>query len=378
MSVENNTITEDKQKLKNEQESKEKQKQMTDEEKLYSDKNLTTSTFKCKNCGGEAIFDAKKQKLRCLYCDSLFDIENTGTVQENDINELLNEAKVWDGTEVYRCKNCGAKEIVSNKEVAKTCSFCGTSNIVKTDELPGLKPQGVVPFKMPAEKVGEVAGGWIKHKFYAPRDFKKSAKPENIRAVYNPVFTFDTETKSSYDGVLGEHYTTSDGHGHTTTHTRYFKIKGNINLNFDDFIVQASSNISTATLVKISPFSTNNAPKYTQDFLRGYSASTYTKDGKTCWNEGQLLMKDEIKKRVLSKYSYDVVERFNLNTAFLKQKYKYCLVPVYVGHHTYKGKLYNFYINGENGKITGKTPVSFDLVLMVIAGIVALFTFFGD
>ena len=356
----------------------------TDEEKLYSDKTLDTSTYKCPNCGGEAVFDAKAQKLRCIYCDSLFDIQDNGKVEEKDISELLTQAKVWDDTEVYRCKNCGAKEIISNKDVAKTCSFCGTSNIVKSEELPGLKPQGVVPFKMPIDNVGNIAAAWVKKRFFAPRDFKKSASPENIRGVYNPVFTFDTETKSTYNGVLGETYTVTIGKT-TTTHTRYFKIKGNMDLNFDDFIVQASSNISTATLVKISPFSTNSAPKYTQDYLRGYSASTYNKDGPTCWNEGQGLMKEEIKKRILSKYHYDVIQSFNMDTAFLKQKYKYCLVPIYVGHHTYKKKLYNFYVNGENGKITGKTPVSpikvtitVFAVLAVIAAIVAFFSFFGD
>ena len=69
----------------------------------------------------------------------------------------------------------------------------------------------------------------------------------------------------------------------------------------------------------------------------------------------------------------------------IDEKYKYVLVPVYVGHYKYKNKLYNFYINGENGRITGKTPVSklkvfwtVMLVLAIIAGIVALSYFFGD
>ena len=34
----------------------------TAEEKLYSDDNVDTSIYRCANCGGEAIFDAKSQK----------------------------------------------------------------------------------------------------------------------------------------------------------------------------------------------------------------------------------------------------------------------------------------------------------------------------
>ncbi len=339
----------------------------SDQEKLYSDEKLSTSTYKCPNCGGEAIYDATSQKMLCQYCGSKFDIQTEGTISEKDLTELLSEATVWNETQVYQCQSCGAKEIISNKDIAKECSFCGNNNIVKSHELPGLKPQGIVPFKMPMEKVASIAKSWIKKKFYAPRKFKQSAKAENIRSIYSPVFTFDTQTQSTYEGKLGKHYTVNG-----KTYTRYFHIRGNHNYNFDDYIVQASSSIPTKTMHEISPFSTNGAPKYNEDYLRGHVASTYNKDGRSCWTECQTLMTEEIKKQILSKQSYDVVSYLNVNTAYLKQKYKYVLVPVYIGHHTYKGKLYNFYINGETGKITGKTPISGFKVFLTVLAVLAV------
>ena len=361
-------------------EVKQPKKKKTIEEKLYSDDNVATSIQKCPNCGGEMVFDAELQKTKCLYCGGTFDISNNSTVTEQDIDSLLNDATVWKEADVYRCQTCGAKQIISNQEVAHVCPFCGTSHIVKTEELPGLKPQGVVPFKMPIEKVSDCALKWVKKRFFAPRAFKKSAKPENIHGVYNPVFTFDSETKSSYEGRLGRAV-----HTQNETHINYFNISGNIDVNFDDLLVQASSSITTTTLNKISPFSTNNAPAYTDKYLRGFKASTYNKDGKACWEESKDLMKSRIEKNILSRYTYDVKDYLNIKTAYLKQKYKYVLVPVYVGHNTYKGKLYNFYVNGENGKVTGKTPLSpFKVTVAVIlgilfvAGIIFLSTYLGD
>ena len=38
--------------------------------------------------------------------------------------------------------------------------------------------------------------------------------------------------------------------------------------------------------------------------------------------------------------------------------YKYLLLPVYIGHSEYKKKLYRFYMNGQSGKVWGKTPKS--------------------
>lgn len=334
-------------------------------EKLYSDSSVGMNIHKCPNCGGETEFDVKEQKVSCQYCGSTFEIAATGNVSECEINDLLANASVWSEVDVYQCATCGAKQIISKQDVAHECSFCGTTHIMKTEEMPGLKPQGVVPFKMPVENIAQYAEKWVKSRFWAPRAFKKSAIPENIHGVYNPVFTFDCDTKSTYTGRLGERIQTGK-----ESHIRYFKVNGNIDVRYDDLLVQASSNITTKTLTSISPFSTNTAPLYKEDYLRGFKASTYNKDGKKCWNEGQDLMRADIRKRILSRYRYDVVDYLNTDTAFLKQKYKYVLVPVYVGHHTYRGKLYNFYVNGETGKVGGKTPVSiFKVAVAVILGL---------
>lgn len=363
----------------NEQKPQNSEPKKSIEEKLYSDESVGMTIQKCPNCGGETVFDAKSQKTKCLYCGGTFDISSDGVASEQDIDSLLTQATVWKDADVYSCQTCGARQIISKQDVAQVCPFCGTTHIIKTEELPGLKPQGVVPFKMPIEQVASCAQKWVRKRFFAPRAFKKSATPENIHGVYNPVFTFDTETKSTYEGRLGKTVRTDKG-----SYTKYFHVSGDINVNFDDFLVQASSSITTSTLTKIAPFSTNNAPVFTDKYLRGFKASTYNKDGKKCWEEGKDLMGDKIESKILSRYTYDVKDYLNVKTAFLKQKYKYLLVPVYVGHHTYKGKLYNFYVNGENGKVTGKTPLSpLKVTLAVIfgilfvAGIIFLSMYFG-
>lgn len=337
----------------------------TAEEKLYTDQSVGTEIQKCPNCGGETVFDVKSQKTKCLYCGGSFDITVDARVTEQDMDSLLTQAKVWKDADVYRCQTCGAKQIMSKQDVSLVCPFCGTNHIVKSDELPGLKPQGVVPFKMPVEKVSDCALKWVKKRFFAPRAFKMSAKPENIHGVYNPVFTFDAETHSKYSGSL----TRVEHHGKETT-IKHFHVSGKVEMNFDDLLVQASSAITTTTLNKIAPFNTNTAPVYTDKYLRGFKATTYNKDGQACWREGKDWMNAKIEKTIMTRHNADGKDYLHIETAYLKQKYKYVLVPVYVGHHTYRGKLYNFYVNGENGKVTGKTPISpFKVSIVVILAI---------
>ncbi len=344
-------------------------------EKIYSDDKLGVTTYKCPNCGGETEFDPSSQKMHCLYCDSFFEIENDTHAVERDLKELLSEGNVWSEAEVYQCKSCGAKEILDNQEVAMECPFCGTSNIVKTNELPGLKPQGITPFKIDRETTSQIATKWAKKKFYAPRSFKKSVKAENIHGIYNPVFTFDAVTNSSYNGKLGKNYTRYhyvQGKRVAHTETRYFTIRGEQNVNFDDFLIQASSNIPMNMIREIEPFPTNKALGYKTEYLRGYSANTYNKSGAECWDDCKIQMRNNIETQILKKYDYDIKVFLNVDTTFSKEQYKYILVPVYVGHYKYKNKLYNFFVNGYSGRIGGKTPVSIWKVMFTILGILLI------
>ncbi len=356
------------------------------EEKLYSDDNLDVTIYKCPNCGGEAMFEPNSQKMKCLYCGGLFEINNNSIAQERELDELLKSGDVWEEAEVYQCKTCGAKEVISKQEVSVKCAFCGTNNIIKSEELPGIKPQGVTPFKLDKTKASEIAVKWAKKKFYAPRNFKKSVKAENLHGLYNPVFTFDSQTISSYRGRLGKNYVKyrfRDGKRVAYTETRYFNISGSQDLLFDDLLVQASSTIPNNIIKSIEPFPTKKAMAYSTEYLRGYSASTYNKSGEECWKECKTTMHQRIESAILKRYDYDVKVSLSIDTKYLNSQYKYVLVPIYVGHYTYKQKLYNFYINGYSGRIGGKTPVSklkvgltVLLSLLLIAGIVLLFMYF--
>ena len=77
-------------------------------------------------------------------------------------------------------------------------------------------------------------------------------------------------------------------------------------------------------------------------------------------------MRLSIESSILKKYDYDVKYSLNVSTKFSNEQYKYVLVPIYVGHYKYKNKLYNFFVNGENGKVAGKTPVSAGKVCLTI------------
>ena len=334
-------------------------------------KNLNSENYSCENCGGKLEFNPENNKLTCLYCGSEFEINNISKVNENNIDNLLNNAKVWNETYVIRCENCGAKEILSKKEISKECSFCGATNIIKTDEIAGIKPHGVCPFYISQENALQNFKNWAKKRVYAPNDFKKNINTKEIKGIYTPVFTFDCNTETQYDGKLIKIKTRtyySNGETKTQEYKESFKISGNYKRSFDDLIIQASLNIPQNIIEKLEPFPTNNAVIYNEKYLSGFSANTYSKDGKQTWDECQLKIKEIVRYEILKGYFYDEIAYFNANTTYLNSSFKYLLLPVYVGHHNYKNKNYNFYVNGSTGKVTGKTPVSWVKVLLTVLG----------
>lgn len=345
-----------------------------------------TAVMKCPACGADMIYDAESGKLLCEHCGTQKEIESK-TSEELDFERLLTDKGGWDESHVFRCENCGAQEVLDKNEIAKQCPFCGATNIVETSELPDIRPNAVVPFRVALKDAATAVKTWVRKRLFAPQKFRKSAKPEKMKGVYMPSFSFDSQTHSYYTAVLGKHYyVTRRVNGKTVQEqrTRYFTVSGNYEMFFDDVLIQASGTIDQKSLNKLQPFQTNDSREYTKEYLSGYTATQNTKSGLECWEEAKGVIGNRLQSAILSQYVYDVVSSFRISTQYSGITFKYILLPVYVGHCKWHTKIYNFFVNGLNGKVTGKAPISplkvFITVLIaagVIVGLYFLFRMYG-
>lgn len=337
--------------------------------------NLKTDEFECPNCGAKVEFDPKSQTLLCSYCNTQVKVNSDENASERQLQELLVNTTVWSDTEVIVCQNCGSKEVISKGEISSKCSFCGTNNVIKTSEIVGMKPHGVCPFEKTITDAEEAVREWKKKKRFLPNSFKKLDTMSAIKGVYVPAFSFDSSTETKYNGRLGEResYTVRrNGKTETRTTTRYFNISGDYDRKFDDLLVYATDKIPPVMLTELEPFPTTKSIVYDAKYLAGYTASTYTIDGKKAWENCQTRASQELREEILSKYRHDVVDYFNAETSYFNTSFKYLLLPVYVGHHSYKNKNYNFYVNGSTGKVSGNAPKSGWKIFFFILGIIGV------
>lgn len=324
---------------------------------------VETQFVKCDACGGNMSFDPVTQKLKCDHCGNTVDIEKDFNVKENDIEKGFENAEKWDPKEqvTYRCENCGAVVAVGAGEEATMCPFCGTSHVIRAEDLAGIRPQVVIPFQFGADKAGEYSRKWAKGRLFAPRKFKKSLSSENFRGVYEPCFTFDSNTVSRYVGRVGDRHTRTVGSGknrRTETYYIYRNVSGQFDHFFDDVMVATNDNFGQSMMDKLAPFKTKAACVFESKYLSGYYADRYRKDLKESWGDAKNIIDRKLRSMIKATLHCDVVEYLNVYTQHNGVTYKYVLLPVYMHQYRFRKKNYPVYINGSTGKVKGKTPVS--------------------
>ncbi len=326
--------------------------------------------FKCQSCGNNLEFNADLNKLKCPYCGSEEGIEEKFVEENNLVLEKLVDEVLTDEIEVYRCENCGSTSEKSVDDIAFTCPYCQKTNVVLLKDIKGIKPTGVVPFKVSKDKAENVFNEWIRKKLYAPRKLKKTNIYSKTSGLYAPCWTFDAVTFSTYEGRIGKRYTTTVGSGknrRTVTRIRYRNISGTYEMNFDDLKVNASTDLTEKQFSEVQNFDTNRAKAYDKKYLAGFSAVHYDTDLKDAFLKAKTLMRGKIESGILSNYHYDIVDYMNINTAHSSLKYKYILLPFWLLSFGFKKKKYGVVINGVTSKIWGKYPLSPTKITLSIA-----------
>lgn len=348
---------------------------------------VDTAQFKCPSCGNNMEFSPKDQMLVCSYCGTKMPIDKVDKVSENPFSKDKFVGEINDDVQVYRCENCGALSEKSTSDISFECPYCKKTNVVLENDIKGVKPTGVVPFRVDKNQIVTYSQKWIKSKFYAPSKIKKQDFNSVLSGIYSPCWTFDCDTYSVYKGRVGKYYTKVVGTGKdrkTVTEIRWRNVSGDLSKRFDDIVINAGKKMEQSEFNQVSSFDTNNAVKYEKKFLAGYSAFHYSVGADVAFTQAEDIMRNRIKDEIVASYDADVVDYMDIKTANSNTTYKYLLLPFYIGSYSYNQKPYGFVANGVSGKIFGKYPKSpLKIALTVLLGLavvaaIAYFLFFAQ
>jgi predicted RNA-binding Zn-ribbon protein involved in translation (DUF1610 family) len=341
-------------------------------EEILQPNEVQTDANKCTGCGGQMKYDIESTDLKCERCGTVRDFDESAAVQRRAMTqEIMNSHQQWNESAVFKCDNCGAKGVVDKKSLSKHCAFCGSAHIVSTQELAGIKPDSVIPFQITKENARQRFMKWLKSRFFAKSSIKKIQTDEQFNAIYNSSWAFSANTNTQYHGVLGRRvtrYRTVNGKSQSYTTTEYFRVRSSIQQNYRDFFVQSGDRITSKTFNKLQPFTLTLIKAYRQEYLAGIVAEHYSRTIDVCFEDFANFIKRDLRNKIMRRHNADVVQSLTLNTVYNDKAFNYVLLPIYLANYTYKGKLYNFYINGASGKVVGKYPKSVFKIILVALG----------
>ena len=340
----------------------------------------TNEVFKCPQCGANLKYDIESQSMACEFCGFHLHLNSETSNEEHDFASSDEDAKTrWDKTvKKANCANCGAEVIVNSSELSVKCPFCQTSMVISNDEIQGIKPDRVIPFKVSDKVCIENYQKWLKKKAFAPTKIKKVLPKPTLFSTYIPSWTYDSDVFATYTGRLGVEYQVTVGSGknrHTETRIRYFNISGTIQIKVDDVLVNAGKSINQKEIQAIEPFSTNDSLIYDNRYLAGHGCEHYSMDVKQGWNVAKGIINGMLRAKILSRYTYDVVDYLNIYPTYSNITYKYVIVPIWLCYYLFAKKEYRFIANGENGRIYGNYPKSalkITILVVVILAIIAV------
>ncbi len=346
----------------------------------------------CPSCSSKIGYSAEKHKISCDYCgysEALSDAHDL--VEEQSLQEAMQRAATWQSEvtttkKQIQCSSCGSSTLVEGNNPNINCSFCGSKNINEAAFKGNfIQPVGIIPFfihkKLSENKFTE----WIGTGWFHPSELAAKASLHDLRGVYIPYWTFDAQTETNYEGEAGHHYyetiyTTDDEGNQVATQiqrTRWIWQNGHISHFFDDILIVASKGVHPEHIEGIAPFKLESVINYDPRLLLNWEAEVYAIEVDKGYDLASREMDSRLYNIAASRLGGDTYRNLTIDVDKSYQTFKHLLLPVWLCAYTYNGKVYQFAINGQTGRVSGDKPYStIKIAFAVILGLIALCVIF--
>ena len=311
--------------------------------------------FKCKNCGGNSIYHPDKKAMWCPHCEGL------------DSQEAVESPSM----EV--CANCGAPlQEVGEYTSALKCGHCGTY-IILDERIKGENaPDLILPFQISREKAEEAMKREFGRRLFTPASFLTRQSLECMEGSYVPFWLYDYRVRIDYEGKATRVnvYTRGDTE---YTETSHYRVVRKLDVDFDRIPADASKRMADDIMDLMEPYEYQALENFTARYMSGYEAERVN------------FAEDELRERVETKARGDSEELLDgtingyttcipvhKDISLSKTKAYFALLPVWVYRYPFRGEEYIYYVNGQTGKVIGKTPTDLKTAILYSGTVFAL------
>ena len=309
--------------------------------------------FKCPNCGGKIEFDTTTQKMKCPYCDGVFDPEVFDAGNEF---VLTNEPWVDNDLILYSCNSCGGQIMADKDTVASSCPYCGNPVVNKGNVTGALKPKKIIPFKYDKQAAKDNYRKFLKGKTLLPNKFRSETTIDEIKGIYVPYWIFDGKARAHiwFDATKVRRW--SEGQD-DVVETSHYKLYRSGSVVFSKIPVDGTDKIEDIITESIEPFDYKESKDFNENYLSGYYADKFNVDA----NSSRTKANNRIANSVPDLFAkttamYDTCIASSSNISIINGNQEYVMYPVWLLNVKYMGKMYTFAMNGQTGKFIGELP----------------------
>lgn len=321
---------------------------------------------KCKNCGGQLRFDPKKQTLKCEYCETSYHLPKakvnavlvrgySNAFHPNELNKNLN---------FYRCSKCGHAYFSACEEKSQECFECGNSSLEKINSS-GYCADGIIPFEIDKKTAVTKLTNYLKAKPNIPKVVFNNILPENLTGVFVPVWNFIFDIDATWTANASKLKKNWNG----TYYTVPVPVFGTRSESIKSADQCATTNEADDLLELFNETDYDKIIPYSSEWTFGYKIDETNRNIHDYYEFVTTTEEKKISKEISDKILRDNqdVTDMQINTNSHDVYFNYVYVPVYVYKYNYKGKTYKNYVSGSSGKVAGKTPVSLNGILKILA-----------
>ncbi len=341
---------------------------------------MSVVSFKCKNCGGELLFDPDTQKFHCEYCDSYFTREELGEEPQGTTEDPVAATETesqpkgdefYDNVVEYICPSCGAQVIAEASTAATWCYYCHNPVVLSSRLSNELKPDKVIPFVLDKESAAKAFDDWKKKKWFLKPGFSQEARLEKMAGVYYPYWKLDC-TAHGYLRAHAEKIRIWRNGNTEYTETSTYQVMREGEVDLDNITFTAINREDIDLTQGVYPFDYTKAVKFSMAYLSGFLAErrmTEQKDMEPRAQEKINQYTQQCLQSTIRGYDHVHVEEYHAQAE--REKWEYMLLPAWVMTYQYHGDTYYYAVNGQTGKVCGRLPLSKARLAILFGGVTA-------
>jgi len=308
---------------------------------------------------------------KCTVCQALLDEEdlfcsNCGT--EAPQRQARPVSVVGTSLHGFDCTGCGASMSFSAAEGSLACPFCGSTQVVESQQSCPLVAAGVVPFVVGQEQAARRLREWLGQSWWRPGDLLQQAAVVSMKAVYLPFWVFSGKTHTYWTADTNQ--TPAGARGD------WFPLAGEHHGQHEGILVGASGALAAAETAEICPFdlAARISPERA-DFSQA-TVEQFASPRKMARPVARHLMEERERQTCDLHYIPGRSRNVKVNVLVREMTSEPILLPVWIMAYRYRDELFRFLVNGQTGQATGRAPLSWWKIGGCVAAAAAVLVLF--